>query len=289
MRTYLHRKTDEEIREAIITSNSANEAIIQLGYSATERFRIRQFAKEHNISLKHFSRVNQRTYTLNEDFFKNINNQDVIYWLGFIMADGNIRHHRHEHALKVHLAIKDEQHLNKLKQSLNYNGPLRYKDPHIMTAKGHSYRAQASVTLQVTSKTLIQDLIHLDCLPNKTYVGTKISNKIPQDMIRHFIRGYFDGDGSIVIDNQKRKGKFTKPQLSLFILGSEPLLEQIRTIISATLDVNLPKISKRKGVCCIKWTGNKQAYKIFEWLYQDANIFLDRKFNVYNNFVKNYL
>lgn len=288
-RKYLLRKTDQEIIQSIQSSNSASEAILKLGYDQSERFKIKKFAEEYNIPINHFSRVNQRTYILNENYFKDLNNQDVVYWLGFIMADGNIRENKHEHALKIHLAIKDEQQLINFKNDLNYNGPFRYHKEHIMTCKGHSYKAQPSVTLQIVSKTLIQDLIKLECLPNKTHVGTCISSKIPKKMYRHFIRGYFDGDGSIVIDKQNRKGIQTKPQLSIFILGSEFLLNQIKNIIVEEVNVNLPKINKRQGVYCVKWAGNIQCKKIFDWLYQDANRFLERKKTKYENFVQEFL
>lgn len=289
MRKYLLKKTDEEIIESIKKSHSKSEAMINLGYNPSERLRIKQFAEEYNISIDHFSRINQRTYTLNEDYFKDLNNQNVIYWLGFIMADGNIREHKHEHCLKVHLAIKDELHLIQLKNDLNYNGSLKYHKEHIMASKGCFYKAQPSVTLSVSSKTLIQDLINLQCLPNKTQVGTFISPLIPKENLRHFIRGYFDGDCSIVIDKQKRKGAKYKPQLGLFILGHPNLLNSIRNIICDELNVSIPKISQRIGVSCIKWSGNIQCKKIFDWLYIDANRYLERKKTKYDNFVKEFL
>lgn len=281
-RNYFKKYTNDEIIDFIKNSNSASEMVIKMGYDPSQRSFVKRFSEEYNISIDHFSRINQRTHSLNENFFSDMN-QISIYWLGFIMADGNIRNINHEHSLKVQLAEKDMRHLEVLKNDLNYSGKLRYNDPHIMTAKGHSYQSQASFTLQVSSKKMIHDLVSLDCVQNKTQLGTQISNKIPNDLLSHFIRGYFDGDGSIVIEKRLNKGDHQMPSISIFILGSEKILEQIATIISEFVGVNKPNLSARQGVYCIKWSGNEQCFKIFDWLYHDASRFLERKYQKYIN------
>jgi intein-encoded DNA endonuclease-like protein len=285
-RKYLKKCNDETIKLAIKECNSASETIIRLGYNPCERYRIVQFATEHNLSIEHFSRINQRTYSLNENFFENLT-EISIYWLGFIMADGNVRSHNYEKSLKIHLAAKDEPHLHNFYKDIGYNGKLMHHPAHEMTAKGKVHQAGPSVTAQVGSKKLINDLIKLECLPNKTKVGCKVSALIPDELFRHFVRGYFDGDGSIVID--VRKGQSKSAQLSLFILGDYNFLDTIRHRISAECNVNLPEISHRQGIDCIKWAGNLQCPKIFDWMYKDAERFLFRKKEKYDLHMKEYI
>jgi hypothetical protein len=285
-RKYLKKHDDETIKLAIRECNSASEAIIRLGYNPCERYRIIQFAKEHNLSIEHFSSINYRTYKLNEDFFENLNEISA-YWLGFIMADGNVRSHNYEKTLKIHLAAKDESHLHNFYKDIGYNGKLRYHPAHEMKAKGKVHQAGPSVTAQISSKKLINDLIKLECLPNKTQVGCKVSTLIPEELFRHFVRGYFDGDGSVVIDI--RNNQETSAQLSLFILGNYDFLDTIRHRISTECSVNLPEISHRQGIDCIKWSGNLQCPKIFDWMYKDAERFLPRKKEKYDLHMKEYL
>lgn len=285
-RKYLKKHSDETIKLVIQDSNSANESIIKLGYNPCERYRIAQFAKEHNLSTEHFSRINQRTYSLDENFFENLT-ATSIYWLGFIMADGNIREEYHAHALKIHLSIKDENHLHNFYKDIGYNGKLRLHPAHEMTAKGKTHQSGPSVTAQIVSKKLIHDLIKLECFPNKTQVGCKVSDSIPNELFRHFIRGYFDGDGSIVVDKRKKGNQ--SAQLSLFILGDNEFLNTIRHRISTECNVNLPEISHRQGIDCIKWAGNLQCPKIFDWMYKDAERFLLRKKEKYDLHMKEYL
>ena len=285
-RTYLKRHSDETIKLSIQECNSASEAIIRLGYNPCERYRIVQFAAEHNLSIEHFSRVNQRTYSLNENFFENLNELST-YWLGFIMADGNVRSHNYEKALKIHLAAKDESHLHNFYQDIGYNGKLSYHPAHEMTAKGKIHQAGPSVTANIGSKKLINDLIKLECLPNKTKVGCKVSNLIPDELFRHFVRGYFDGDGSIVL-NKGKKNSNQSAQLNLFILGDYDFLDTLRHRISTECNVNLPEISHRQGIDCIKWAGNLQCPKIFDWMYRDAERFLSRKKEKYDLHMEEY-
>jgi len=283
-RTYFKKYTNEEIINFIQTCNSASETVIKMGYDPSQRFFVKRFSEEYNITIDHFSRINQRTYSLNENFFETLNPISV-YWLGFIMADGNVYNTKLSHSLKVHLAEKDLSHLEILKKDLNYSGKIRYHKPHIMTAKDHSYQAQSSYTLHISSKKITHDLISLDCIPNKTQFGTQISSRIPKELLRHFIRGYFDGDGSIVLGSHKNY----LPQLSIFILGSEKILTQFADIISEELNVSKPTLSKRQGVYCLKWAGNNQCFKIYDWLYADAERYLERKYNKYIKHKSDYL
>lgn len=276
MRNYLKRCTDEQIIQSILNSNSANEAIMKLGYDASERPKIKKFALEHSVDISHFSRVNQRTYSLNEDFFENLDEISV-YWLGMIMADGNVRSSNYENALKIKLSIKDEGHLVKFYKDISYNGKFVYFEASEITSKGHTYKTCETVLAQISSKKLIHDLTLLGCMPNKTVVGCQISEKIPEHLIRHFLRGYFDGDGSVVIDKQERKGKIYKPQLNVFFLGDFNFLTHLKKIMINELGLSDVVISKRKGIFCIKWAGNKQCKKIYDWFYIDSTRFLPRK------------
>jgi hypothetical protein len=287
-RHYLKKCTDEEITNAIKNSFSCSQAVISLGYNPTERYRIKQFANEHNLSIEHFSRVNQRTHSLNEDFFDTLNPLSA-YWLGFIMADGCIHEKNHLHQIKIHLAIKDEQHLLNFCNDIEYGGKLSYHKANSITAKGYTYATTPSVTASITSKKLTQSIINLGCIPNKTKFGCQLSDAITDDLFPHFLRGYFDGDGSIVIDNQLRKGENSIKQLSLFLLGDHDFLDTIRNRIVNILDVNLPKISKRQGIDCVKWAGNKQCMKIYDWMYKDAERYLSRKKEKYDEFKEYYL
>lgn len=59
--------------------------------------------------------------------------------------------------------------------------------------------------IQISSKTLTADLLKLGCTPRKSLTLKFPNDGIfkSNDLIRHFIRGYFDGDGSVFISMEK--------------------------------------------------------------------------------------
>lgn len=56
--------------------------------------------------------------------------------------------------------------------------------------------------VHLTSDNMFVDLCKHGCVPNKSLILT-FPRTIPDNLIHHFIRGYFDGDGSVFILNKK--------------------------------------------------------------------------------------
>ena len=65
---------------------------------------------------------------------------------------------------------------------------------------------------------MFNDLIKQGCVPNKSLILT-FPNKyqVPKNLINHFIRGYFDGDGSIYEYSKTHAG-------SISFIGTESVL-----------------------------------------------------------------
>ena len=88
-----------------------------------------------------------------------------------------------------------------------------------------------------------------------------------------FIRGYVDGDGSVMIGKNHRE-EYVKPRLS--ILGTKEFLE---TLIERT-GWRKCKITHPSGAYCIEWNG-KYVMDYLDNLYENATIYLDRKYEKY--------
>jgi hypothetical protein len=146
--------------------------------------------KKHNIPYK---KTYGRTIFFDEDFFEFIDNELKAYWLGFIMADGNV----HTHRITINSAEKDKEHLLLFMQHINHTGNLGFQ------VQEESFASSPIYHVRCNSHKMIQDLIKLGCLPRKT--GYSILPSLADDLVHHFIRGYFDGDGCISIYNQLDK------------------------------------------------------------------------------------
>lgn len=98
-------------------------------------------------------------------------------------------------------------------------------------------------------------------------------HQVPSDLLNHFIRGYFDRDGCIHIDNSKT------PSILFQLCGTYDVLNKIKNIFN--ISANIKNIGNVYELRC---KGNKKALKIFDTLYSKSSIHLERKYNIYSQF-----
>lgn len=147
--------------------------------------------KRYDIKYKY---TYGRTTFFNEDFFQTIDTEEKAYWLGFIFADGCISKSdsvvSSENRITLALSVKDEQHLEAFAKAINMpTEKIRHVFPK------HSYSGSEMLYLYCNSIKMANDLKTLGYSPHKaSHVEMP---DIHEDFIRHFIRGYFDGDGCV--------------------------------------------------------------------------------------------
>lgn len=122
--------------------------------------------------------------------------------------------------------------------------------------------------------------------PNKSLTLEKMPC-IDEKLIRHFIRGYFDGDGSIILSHNtsyyKATGgtiKYIYPTYCFMILGTEnflyDILEKTKFKHAKIYDTKSEKMK------CLKINAKKEYQNIFNYLYNNSTIKLERKYNKWN-------
>lgn len=231
---------------------------------------IRNSFKKFNIDIT--NQKNIFKYNYDQDYFEIIDTEDKAYWLGFLMADGCVHIDKNnKHTVSLNLSIKDEEHLNKLKNSIKLNKSLIY----YQKQSPNSNRIYNYCTLKIHGKKFATNLINNGVCPNKTF-NEKLP-KIQKDLIRHFIRGYFDGDGSVGIYNRSNK-----KYCSITLIGSIALLEDIKTFANITHKIYKKRTS---DLYYFSLTYNK-AYNFLQWIYKDSTIYLDRKYDKYLEITK---
>lgn len=201
---------------------------------------------------------------VNETIFENIDTEEKAYWLGFMYADGCVA--RTSNRIELSLKESDYNHLIKFKNFLESEHVIGKK---IKTIKDKTY---ISYRLGITSEKMKNDLIKHGCIPNKT--KKLIFPKLDKKLIKHFIRGYLDGDGCITHQATSK--------LSLEILGTESFLRSILNYYNFPKDKYIYKF-KHSDIKRLMLSG-KNAFKVIDDLYKDSNIYLDRKFKLYNKF-----
>jgi len=203
----------------------------------------------------------ERKYSLDrEDFFERIDSPEKAYWLGFIAADGGLRSPKHGggRRLTLNLSAKDRSHLILLNSTLGSSGPLR---------RWKSRGPNGGYRLTISSAKMCRDLESHGITPRKTFsLGPPTG--IPSRLNLHFIRGYFDGDGSVYFHNYsgRLRAKITSASLKI--------LEWIHSIL---------------GFGWISSEGNKfhihfSPRKIYEFMYGSSGVYLERKKLVFQSY-----
>lgn len=200
-----------------------------------------------------------RLYTCNNGFFDTIKNQTQAYWLGFIAADGSIAKHRR--ALHVKLRGPDRPHLEALAAALEATNPIYTM-------------GNGQCGLVVHSDGLVEGLFKHGVHQRKEQTLEWPSNMLHPRMLRHYLRGYIDGDGCF--SSYKRANKKT-PQMQLTILGSKPFLIGLEDYLLRFADIGPTKMGMSGAIHRIQHTGNLKIARIAGLIYKDARIYLPRK------------
>lgn len=222
------------------------------------------------LQINHKPAGGQRKYKLNENYFDEIDTEEKAYWLGFILADGCVKNN--SNYLTINLSSIDEMHLCKFISSLNSN----YK---INRQLNQGTCGMSSVTM--TSKILTDSLRTKGIVANSKKVFD-----IDETLEKHYWRGVIDGDGCIHLGYNNKC-----PQVTISIIGTPDTVAKFRSFCIRNVETHA-KIEKdfRKNTDYFRVHGSK-ALVICEILYQDAQVFLDRKLNKYKicvNTIKNY-
>lgn len=201
-------------------------------------------------------------HTINHNYFNIIDSEDKAYFLGLLYADGCISKNRNR--IQIKLQDYDKEILEKFIKCLDYSKKLKIKK---YSNIKNTYRDQYLLTID--SKKIKEDLIKNGCIPNKCQL-IKLPN-IDDYLIHHFIRGFFDGDGSIVID------KYNNKRFSL--TSNYEFLDEIQNILIKKCNLKKIKICKVYNSFTLHYGGNKSCERIKDFLYEDSNFFLERKRN----------
>lgn len=221
-----------------------------------------------------------RKYSINLQYFDSIDREDKAYFLGLLFADGyvNVKYNR----IRLALMEEDKDILEIFRQKLEYSRPIKF----CKTSEQHydSFKHKDTYDLVIDSKYMREQVESLGCTQAKSFTLKFPDWLVDLELKRHFIRGFYDGNGSITI-NQHRNG-------AIRVCSTEEFLAPIQSLLKEDLNVNsFLVIHKHMDVNNIRDLGiggNRQVFKFLEWLYKDSTYYLQRKYDKYQELLKLY-
>ncbi len=209
-----------------------------------------------------------RTTYPNDNFFSAITTEIQAYLLGFFASDGHIEFRSYgSYALKWDIQERDVE-------------LLRLVNEYIGNSTYNVYRCKDRpiVGITITSKQIGLDLLKLGYDNHKTHTCTKLPDIRPE-LMHHFLRGYFDGDGSVGVNKAKRGyNRFLS-----FAARSENILKEIEALLpkkyKSRITFKEEVFGSRLTSCYrLDYNSRHDIGLIHQYLYEDANFYLQRKY-----------
>lgn len=197
--------------------------------------------------------------------------KEEAYVLGLFYADGTVSNVTRQKHVRIALKNTDKEVLQKVNKYLNFNEAERlYKSE-------KKPEGTMMAILETGIVEWVDRFVILGVIPNKTYsISTFVFDNVPDKFKWDFIRGYFDGNGSISVTKREKKGRKYSYD---FHIGShnKPLVEVMLKFITTEMPNN-SKITYNYPNYYIRFTSRPKLLFIRDKFYSNCgNLFMKRK------------
>lgn len=197
----------------------------------------------------------KRRRFFNEEFFFKWT-PELCYILGWILSDGSIRR---DNGVDIEINIKDKDILESIKKHISFTKNVREQTRSKIRKNG-----TVSETARITffSPKVVKLLASFGLVPNKTHIVKWIKD-IPEEYENHFIRGIFDGDGSVFISSDR---------IYFSLCGTKDLLQEVQKRVKKFVPKDIKgSLHRGHGVWELSYSGNRSLKAIFYYMYFESN------------------
>lgn len=219
--------------------------------------------------------------TIQHDYFDIIDSESKAYLLGFFYADGSITKNYH---ISLSLTEEDIEIINLFKKEICPEYKITFIRSYTNKKTGYVSKPMASITFK--SKHMCETLFNYGIYNRKTYNDLISLDFIPQDMLIHFIRGYWDGDGCSCItqvtkkhitkDGVLKKYSYLNYNWNIISFTDKHLLI-LKKFLNKNYNINSNIIKTKKGHFLLEINKKNDYFMMRNVLYENANFYLTRK------------
>lgn len=190
-----------------------------------------------------------------------------LIFLGLIAADGNIDNKR------LRIELTDKEVLELFRDDICPDKPI------------YSYnrmkKGKQTYSLSLDSKKFLSVMEKWNIFPRKSYKNSSLPN-LSNDLMSSFVRGYFDGNGSVYLDSKYKK-------LRIKFIGNSQFIKELLIFLNLDLKIHTTKNNFTSYFTIAK---ADDIYRIYNFMYKNSNTTcLLRKYSkfqdYYNNQIKN--
>lgn len=269
---------DEQINQIIKLYTLPN---IGLEYISKEmrvsRKVIKRILLERNIPIKSTSSI-CRKYNVNEKFL-DVLCKEQAYFLGWIASDGCVGKNNE---ITLSLQDRDNDIMHKIKKLTNWDGPIKFIKRYENEVKLFK-TVRNRYGISIANQCLANKLRNLGYNNNKTY-NLLFPHFLNKDLLHHFLRSFIEGDGSIIFSHNNAQVNFVST--NEFCIEFKKFAQEFLNIKVFLDSIEYEDKSKSSKHSRASIGGNYQCLKFLNYLYQDAFLYMDRKFNYFKNIVK---
>jgi len=246
------------LQDAWIRGDSSSELSLLIG-------RTEDAIRNQAIRLELLHKRTRIGLSVQHNFFSTLNPVSA-YYLGLIAADGNVFDNR----LRLSLHEDDCSLVEKLRDLVSPLSAISFARRE--TKKG----LKRSAGVCIVSTKIVSDLRRYGIVPRKTHI-LRWPRALPKKLIKYFILGYFDGDGSLSYCKRDKSNVWS-------LAGTRKFLTSVKHIIQSEIGVsaNGPYARKDCDTCSIVVYKKVDIDIVDMWLHSTPSIGLARKTTIYN-------
>lgn len=265
--------TEEEICTHYVCNGLTMRQVAKL--AKTRACNVKKVLQKHGVRLN-VKNVDTRKYDVCDTVFDSITAAEQAYWLGFLAADGCVIESKKiagkvADRIQLSLGAVDIDHLHKFIKFVEYSGPIYYRKA---KALGKEY---PSVKVCFTSKQIGDALGRQGVVPRKTaYLSPPI---LREELVPHYIRGFFDGDGSWCLTTTRFTPK--EKTYSYTKLHCRVSCQSVEFVKWFQFELERAGIKTRtykaKNIWDVHVASEEDRQRFYNYIYEEASVFLGRK------------
>ena len=207
-----------------------------------------------------------RKYTINENYFDDIDTQNKAYLLGLLYSDGC--NYPPQRRVKLELQERDKSILDKINNEIQSNKPLAFNN---LNNKNVDW--QNTYRIDITNKHISERLAELGMVQNKSLV-LQFPEWLDISLYAPFLRGYFDGDGHIEWNNTR----------FVTLAGTNQFCNHVKDFCENYLNIKCSiydTANKSSNTKLLHVFGKEKIKRFLDFIYKDADLYIERKYNIY--------